>query len=70
MYKHVCQTQFFEARTTARTGTRGLARVDGKTAFTTAAHGRAIIGAGGTSFWRTVRAIAYVGCARETHMCV
>ena len=45
----------------ARTGTRGLARVDGKTAVTTAAHERAMLGAGGTSFGRTVRATAYVG---------
>ena len=57
------------ARTAARTGTLGFGHVDGKTAFTTAAHGRALLGAGGTSFWRSVRAIAYVGCARETHMC-
>ena len=50
----------------ARTGTRGLARVDGKTAVTTAAHERAMLGAGGTSFGRTVRATANVGCARHT----
>ena len=64
------KTQFSEARTAARTGTRRLARVDGKTIITTAAHGRAMLGAGGTSFGRTVRATAYVGCTRRTHACV
>ena len=53
------------ARTAARTGTLGFGHVDGKTAFTTAAHGRAVFGAFGTGFGRTVRAIAYVGCARQ-----
>ena len=56
------------ARTAARTGTLGFGHVDGKTAFTTAAHGRAVLGAGGTSFWRTVRATAYVGCATHTRV--
>ena len=51
-----------------RTETRGLARVDGKTVFTTAAHGRAMLGAGGTSFGGTVRATAYVGCATHTRV--
>ena len=61
IFKRICQTQFSEARTAPLTGTRGLARVDGKTAVTTAAHERPMLGAGGTSFWRTVRATAYVG---------
>ena len=62
------KTRFSEAETDARTGTLGLARVDGKTIFTTAAHSRAMLGTGGTSFGRTVRATAYVGCARHTHV--
>ena len=57
------------ARTAARTGTLGFGHVDGKTAFTTAAHGRAVFGAFGTSFGETVRATAYVGCARHIHVC-
>ena len=65
IYKQVSQTRFSEAETHPRTGTLGFGHVDGKTAFTAAAHGRAVFGAFGTSFGRTVRAIAYVGCARQ-----
>ena len=68
IYKHICQTQISGVINAARTGTRGLARVDGKTAVTIAAHGRAMPDAGGTSFGRTVRATASVGCARHTHV--
>ena len=68
IYKQVSQTRFSEAETHPRTGTLGFGHVDGKTAFTAAAHGRAVFGAGGTGFGETVRAIAYVGCARHTHV--
>ena len=53
------------ARTHPRTGTLGFGHIDGKTAFTAAAHGRAMLGAGGAGFRRTIRATAYVGCARQ-----
>ena len=50
IYKHVCLTQFSEARTNARTRTLGLSRVDGKAAVATAAHERPMLGAGDTRF--------------------
>jgi len=43
--------------------TLGLVRVDGEAAFATLTHGRAMLGAGGTRFGRTVRATAFVGRA-------
>ena len=43
------------------TGALGLARVDGETGLTCLAHGRAMLGAGGVGFGRTVRATAFVG---------
>ena len=66
--KYVCQPQFSEAQTDARTGTLGLARVDEEPDITTVAHGRAMPGAGGTLFGRTVLTTAYVGCARTNNM--
>ena len=39
----------------------GFVRADGIPGVTFLAHGRAILGAGGTSLGRTVRAIAYIG---------
>ena len=44
-----------------RTRAFGLARVDGEPHLTTLAHGRAMLGAGGAGFGRTVRTTAYVG---------
>ena len=42
-----------------------MPRVDSKTAIAALAHGRAMLGAGGTGFGLAVRATAYVGCARQ-----
>ena len=50
-----------------RTGTRGFLRVEGIPDPATPAHGRAISGAGGAGFAKTIFASALVGCT-DKHM--
>ena len=53
--------------TDERTDTRGCLRVEGIPGVTTAAHGRAVSGTGGTGFGIAVRARAFVRC-RDKHV--
>ena len=61
MLKQIAQTMLLKHKKYLHTGALGLVRVDGETGLTCRAHGRAIRGAGGTGFGRTVRATAFVG---------